>query len=173
MAIDIIALFLLVLAFYKGWTKGLVMAVFTFISYILALLIAFKFSGWVATRYLQNLGEGGGRWSAILAFLLVMVVVMIAVRITGKVIEKSLELMLMGIFNKLAGILLFCVIYFTVYAVMLIYASRFEIIGKSLVGASYTGELLLSWGAKVIDIFAMWIPELNNLFKQVVSLIKQ
>lgn len=173
MAIDIIALFLLVLALFKGWTKGLVMAVFTFISYILALIIAFKFSGWVATHYLQDLGEGGGRWSAILAFLLVMVIVMIAVRITGKVIEKSLELMLMGIFNKLAGILLFGVIYFTVYAVVLIYASRFEIIGKSLVGASYTGELLLSWGAKVIDIFAMWIPELNNLFNKVVGLIKQ
>ena len=173
MAIDIIALFLLVLALFKGWTKGLVMAVFTFISYILALIIAFKFSGWVATHYLQELGEGSGRWSAILAFLLVMVIVMIAVRITGKVIEKSLELMLMGVFNKLAGILLFGGIYFTVYAVVLIYASRFEIIDKSLVGASHTGELLLSWGATVIDIFAKWIPELNDLFKQVVGLIKQ
>ena len=173
MAIDIVALFLLVLAFYKGWTKGLVMAVFTFISYILALIIAFKFSGWVATHYLQDLGEGGGRWSAILAFLLVMVIVMIAVRITGKVIEKSLELMLMGVFNKLAGILLFSVIYFTIYAVLLIYASRFEIIGKSVVGASRTGEILLNWGAKVIDMFAVWIPELNNLFKQAVIFIKQ
>jgi membrane protein required for colicin V production len=173
MAIDIIALFLLVLALFKGWTKGLVMAVFTFISYILALIIAFKFSGWVATHYLQELGEGSGRWSAILAFLLVMVIVMIAVRVTGKVIEKSLELMLMGVFNKLAGILLFGVIYFTVYAVVLIYASRFEIIGKSLVGASRTGEILLSWGSKVIDIFAEWIPELNNLFKQAVIFVKQ
>ena len=173
MAIDIVALFLLVLAFYKGWTKGLVMAVFTFVSYILALIIAFKFSGWVATHYLQDLGEGGGRWSAILAFLLVMVIVMIAVRITGKVIEKSLELMLMGVFNKLAGILLFSVIYFTIYAILLIYASRFEIIGKSVVGASRTGEILLNWGAKVIDMFAVWIPELNNLFKQAVIFIKQ
>jgi hypothetical protein len=102
-----------------------------------------------------------------------MVIVMIAVRVTGKVIEKSLELMLMGVFNKLAGILLFGVIYFTVYAVVLIYASRFEIIGKSLVGASRTGEILLSWGSKVIDIFAEWIPELNNLFKQAVVFIKQ
>ncbi|MEO0000709.1 MAG: hypothetical protein RL766_755 [Bacteroidota bacterium] len=173
MAIDIVALVLLVLALYKGWTKGLVMAVFTFISYILALIIAFKFSGWVAIHYLKDLGEGGGRWPSILAFLLVMVIVMIVVRITGKVIEKSLELMLMGVFNKVAGVLLFSLVYFTVYAVVLIYASRFEVIGKSLVVASRTGEMLLNWGAKVIDIFAVWIPELNNLFKQTVVFIKQ
>lgn len=173
MAIDIVALVLLVLALYKGWTKGLVMAVFTFISYILALIIAFKFSGWVATHYLQDVGEGGGRWPSILAFLLVMVMVMIAVRVAGKVIEKSIELMLMGAFNKVAGVLLFSVIYFTFYGVVLIYASRFGIIGKGLIGESRTGEILLNWGAKVIDIFAVWIPELNNLFKQTIVFIKQ
>jgi membrane protein required for colicin V production len=172
MAIDVIALFLLVLAVYKGWTRGLVMAVFTFVSYIVALAIAFKFSGWVATHYFKSLTDEG-RWPSILAFLLVMVAVMIAVRVIGKIIEKSLEFMLMGIFNKLAGILFFSSIYCSVFAVILVYACRFELVGKELIGGSFSGYLLLNWGTGVIAFFSEWIPELSTLFKDAANYIKQ
>lgn len=172
MAIDIIALFILMISVYKGWTRGLVMAIFTFVSYIVALIIAFKFSGWVASHYLQDLTEGG-RWPSILAFLLVMITVMIAVRIIGKIIEKSLELMLMGVFNKMAGILLFCSIYCTVFGVLLVYASRFGLVGKELIAGSFSGDLLLKWGTGVITIFSEWIPELSTLFNDAIKYIKQ
>ncbi len=172
MAIDIIALFMLIIALYKGWTNGLVMAIFTAISYLVALVIAFKFSGWVATHYLQNLAEEG-RWPSILAFVLVMVAVMIAVRIIGKIIEKSLELMLLGLFNKIAGVVLFSSIYFIVFGILLVYASRFGLIGKGLVGASISGNLLLSCGSGAIAAFSGWIPELSILFNDTVKYIKQ
>lgn len=47
MAIDIILLLVLALAFYKGWTQGLIMALFVFVSYFIALALAFQFSGMV------------------------------------------------------------------------------------------------------------------------------
>ncbi|MEN9949746.1 MAG: hypothetical protein RLY85_498 [Bacteroidota bacterium] len=172
MAIDIVALIILFLALYKGWTQGLVMAIFTFVSYILALVIAFKFSGWVASNYLQDLDQGG-RWPTILAFLMVMIGVMILVRIAGKLIEKSLELMLMGVFNKLAGIVLFCTIHFTLYAVLLVYLKNFRLVSHELIRSSQVAPMLVNWGVWVVEVFAGWIPELKNLFNQTVIFIKQ
>jgi len=47
MVTDILLLLVLVMAFYKGWTKGLIMALFVFVSYFIALALAFQFSGLV------------------------------------------------------------------------------------------------------------------------------
>jgi membrane protein required for colicin V production len=171
MAIDIVALVIFVFALYKGWTQGLVMALFTFVSYLLALVIAFKFSGWVAAHYLKDLDQGG-RWPTILAFLMVMVAVMIIVRIAGKILEKALELMLMGIFNKLAGIVLFCTIHFTLYAVVLVYLKNFGWVSHDLIRSSQVATSLLTWGVWVVDMYAGWVPELKNLFNQTINFIK-
>ncbi|MEY2586855.1 MAG: hypothetical protein RLY11_704, partial [Bacteroidota bacterium] len=48
MVIDIIAAIIFAFAVYKGWTKGFTMAIFTFASYFISVLLALQFSGMVA-----------------------------------------------------------------------------------------------------------------------------
>ena len=172
MVIDIIALMLLVLALFKGWTKGLVMAVFTLVAYVLALFVAFKFSGWVAVNYFQELNQNG-KWASILSFIVVMIAVMLAVRILGKLLEKTLEIMLLGFWNKVAGVLLFGAVYFSIYSTFLVYAERFNIIKADYILSSTTGSYLMDWGRGVVDAFGDWIPELKSLFNKTAGYIKQ
>jgi hypothetical protein len=103
---------------------------------------------------------------------MVMVAVMIIIRIAGKILEKSLELMLMGLFNKLAGIVLFGTIHFTIYAVLLVYLKNFGVVSHELIRSSMVAPILVQWGAWVVEVFAEWIPELKNLFNQTVNFIK-
>lgn len=172
MVIDIIALILLVLALFKGWTKGLVMAVFTFVAYLLALFVAFKFSGWVAAHYFQELNQDG-QWASIFSFVVVMIVVMIAVRMLGKLLEKTLEIMMLGVWNKIAGILLFGLVYFSVYSVFLVYAERFSFIKTDFISSSHSGNHLMDWGSGVVSAFGDWIPELKSLFNKAATIVKQ
>jgi membrane protein required for colicin V production len=170
MLIDIIGLVLLVLAIYKGWSKGLVMALFVFVSYFIALALAFQFSGMVADYWSERSGEKS-RWLGTASFILVMLAGIIAVRLIGKLIEKSIELILLGWANRLAGIVFFLLIYITVYAVVLVYLERFEFIGNTDHVQSF--PYLRKWGLGVIEIFQEWMPGLKDLFKQTFQNFKQ
>ena len=72
MLIDIVAFILLLLAIYKGWTKGFIVAVFSFIAFIVGLAAALKLSAVVAA-YIGESVSVSQRWLPVIAFLLVFV----------------------------------------------------------------------------------------------------
>lgn len=103
MILDIITAIILVFAIYKGWTKGFTMAIFTFASYFIAMLLALQFSGMVAV-YLKEYAKTESKWYPFLSFVLVLIAAIIAVRIIGKLMEKSVQILMLGLVNKLMGI---------------------------------------------------------------------
>jgi membrane protein required for colicin V production len=72
MLTDILLLILLALAVYKGWTKGFIMAIVTFVSFFVGLALALQFSGWVE-GYVKKQTDSSSDWLAFLAFLLVLI----------------------------------------------------------------------------------------------------
>ncbi len=172
MIIDILLLILLVLAVYKGWTKGFIMAIFVFISYFAALALAFHFSGTVE-GYIRSHSSSDSKWYSFLAFLLVMIAGIIAVRLVGKIIEKSAELMMLGLVNRFLGILVMAIIYITFFSVTLVYFDRF---GLTLDGQSTDSKslsYLMKYGQWLVSHFSEWMPALKNLFNDAKGVIKQ
>ena len=172
MVIDILLLILLALAVYKGWTKGLIMAVFVFISYFVALALAFHFSGTVE-GYLRTHSSSDSKWFSFLSFILVLIAGIIAVRLVGKFIEKSAELILLGLLNKLLGMLVMCLIYVTFFAVTLVYCKRFGLLGEGQATDSKSLSYLLHYGQWMVSQFSEWLPALKNLFNDVRSSVKK
>lgn len=165
MAIDILLLILLALAVYQGWTKGFIMAVFVFISYFVALALAFHFSGTVE-GYLRTHSSSDSKWFSFLSFILVLIAGIIAVRLVGKIIEKSAELMLLGLVNKLLGILVMSVIYVTFFAVILVYCNRFGMVGDGQATESRSLNYMMGYGQWLVSHFSEWLPALKNLFNE-------
>lgn len=172
MVVDLFLLLFLVMGVYKGWTKGFIMAIATFISFFVALALALQFSGWVE-GYLRKQTDSNNEWIAFLAFLLVLIGAMIAIRILGKLIEKSAELLLLGLVNRIAGILLYFFIYISIYAVVMVYLKRFELVDNSTAIHSKSYTYLINFGGWVIDFFAEWLPSVKNLFNDTKELIQQ
>lgn len=178
MVTDIILLLILVLAFYKGWTKGLIMALFVFISYFVALALAFQCSG-MLQAYLWKGEAAQSRWYGFLAFAIVLVAGIILIRILGKLVEKLAEAALLGVFNRLGGIILFSFIYCSLFAVVLVFLE--SLTGSGLAPASpadaqYTSvsmRYLLKLGNWVILNFSEWLPAMKNLFNYTQNFIKQ
>ena len=172
MVVDLFLLLFLIMGVYKGWTKGFIMAIVTFVSFFVGLALALQFSGWVE-GYLKKETDSSSDWLAFLAFLLVLIGAIIGIRILGKIVEKSVELIMLGIVNRLAGILLYLFINVSIFAVVLVYLKQFEIVGNETAIHSKSYTYMIDFGGWVIDLFAEWLPAIKNLFNDTKEFIQQ
>ena len=80
---------------------------------------------------------------------------------------------MLGIVNRLAGILLYLFIYTSIFAVVLVYLKQFEIVGNETAIHSKSYTYLIDFGGWVIDLFAEWLPAIKNLFNDTKEFIQQ
>jgi len=87
MFIDIIVVVLLVIAIFKGISKGLIIGIFSFLAVIIGLAAAIKLSA-VAASYLGDNVNISQRWLPVIAFAVVFIVVILLVRLGAKALKK-------------------------------------------------------------------------------------
>ncbi len=165
MIIDIILLLLLVAACFKGYSRGLIVAIFSVIAVVVGLAAAMKLSVIVAEKLQQNFTINT-QWLPAISFVLVMIVVVILVRIGANWLEKTAEFMLMGWVNKIGGILLYAIIYCTVFSVLLFYAVQLHIIKPATINVSITYAYIEPWGPKAVNAMGYIIPVFKNMFHE-------
>ena len=72
MLIDVVAFILLIVAIFKGLRKGIIVAVFSFLAFIVGLAAAVKLSTAMAA-YIGNNVSISQRWLPFIAFIIVWV----------------------------------------------------------------------------------------------------
>lgn len=165
MVIDIIFLILLILAIVKGYRNGFVVAVFSLLGILVGLAAAMKFSTLVAS-WLQDSTSISAQWLPFLSFILVMVAVVLLVRLGALFIQSAMELVLLGWLNKLSGIVLYAVLYTTLYSVVIFYADKMHWLKPETVAASTTYAFVQPWGPKAISYFGLVIPFFKGMFEE-------
>lgn len=101
--IDIVFLIPLLWGAYKGFRKGLIVEVFSLIALIGGIFCAVYFPGY-AQELIETNFQVEAKWVPILAFIATFAGVVFAVSMLGKLIEKFVEALALGIFNKIGGI---------------------------------------------------------------------
>jgi membrane protein required for colicin V production len=163
MLIDIILLVLLVLAAIKGYSKGLIIAVFSFVAIIVGLAAALKLSA-VAASYIGNAVKISDQWLPVISFLVVFLVVVLLIRLGARLLEKTIQVALLGWVNRLGGIIFYAAFYLTIYSVLLFYAVQMELIKPATIQQSTTYQYIAPWGSKIIDSIGVVLPFLKNSF---------
>ena len=83
--LDFVTAIVLALGFYRGYRKGLVVAVFSFVALLLGVLVALKLShlvsGWLIER------GAGSAWAPMVSYILLFVGVGFLVRAGARAIE--------------------------------------------------------------------------------------
>ena len=165
MIIDIIFVILLVLALIQGYRRGLIVAVFSLISIIVGLAAAVKLSAVVAS-HLGHTVKVSDKWLPVISFAIVFIVVVLLIRLGAKAIQKLTEALMLGWANRLGGIVLYTVIYITIFSIVLFYANQVRVIKPETIKASVTYSFIQPWGPKAIDGFASVIPFFRDMFTQ-------
>lgn len=164
MAIDIIFLIILAMAVFKGFSRGFIVAIFSFLAIITGLAAAIKFSVLVSA-WLQGNTNMGAQWLPFISFAAVMIVVIILVKLIANILQKSIELVLLGWLNKLGGIVLYALLYSMVYSVILFYATQMNILKPDTIQSSQTYALIEPWGLKVVEMIGGIIPVFKDMFQ--------
>jgi membrane protein required for colicin V production len=165
MGIDIVVLGLILLALFKGLKKGLVLAVFSFLAFVIGLAAALKLSAVVAS-YLGQSTNVSARWLPILAFVLVFVGVLLLVRLGAKLIEGALQMVMLGWLNRIGGFLFYALLYLFIFSIILFWADQLHLLREPLKTSSYTWPWLQPLAPKIIGGLGAVLPFFRHLFDE-------
>jgi len=165
MIIDIIFAVILVVAVLKGLRNGFIIAIFSLLAFIIGLAAAMKLSTYAA-HYLADSTNISARWLPFVSFLLVFLLVVFLVRLVAKFIEKSVEFAMLGWLNRLLGVVLYIMLYTTIFSIVLFYAVQMNIIRKDAILASRTYNFIEPWGPYAINGLGAIIPWFRDMFEE-------
>jgi membrane protein required for colicin V production len=165
MFIDVLTLLAIAAALYKGYSKGLIMALFNTVSLIIGLAAAVKFSVFISPVIAEKF-EISGQLTPLFSFVLVFLAAMFIIRLAGKLLEKTLESIKIGFLNRVGGMALYMVLYLSMASVIVFYLKKTEIIDDNLIVQSYTYPWLAPWGPAVLDGLGTLIPIFKNMFEE-------
>ena len=168
MLIDIIAFVLLLIATFKGLRKGLIVAVFSFLAFIIGLAAALKLSTAMASYLGENVAVSQ-RWLPFLAFILVFVIVVLLVRLGAKLLEGAVKIALLGWANRIGGLVFYVLIYFFIYSILLFYATQLNLIKPETIKASFTYDYIAPFGPKLIGILGVIVPFFKDMFAELLQ----
>ncbi len=163
--IDIIFAILILIAIVKGYKKGLIIAIFSSIAFIVGLAAALKLSATVA-MYLQNNVAISSKWLPFLSFAVVFIIVVLLINLGGKLLEKTFEMALMGWANRVGGILLFISLYIIIFSIFLFYAVKINLFEEGTIQSSKVYPFVKPWGPKVINASSTILPVFKDMFNQ-------
>jgi membrane protein required for colicin V production len=163
MVIDLILVVLVIFAIIKGYQRGLIVGVFSLIAVVIGLAAAMKLSTVVA-GYIGKAVKISDQWLPVISFAIVFIVVLLLIRLGANSIEKTAELAMLSWLNKLGGMVLYAVIYITIFSVLLFYAEQLKIVQPETINKSVTYSFVRPWGPKAINSFGSVIPFFKDMF---------
>lgn len=172
MFIDVIFLLLMLLACIKGVSKGFIVALFSVAGFIIGIAAALKLSAVVATK-LGGTFNSTGKWLPVLSFLLVFIAVVILVKLGASLVQKSVELIMLGWLNRLAGVLLYALLYSMLFSVFLFYVIQLHLISNEAVAASKTYTFIQPLAPKLINAMGSILPWFKDVFGQLQHFFEQ
>jgi membrane protein required for colicin V production len=163
MLIDLVWLGLLLWAGFKGYKRGLIVGVFSFVAVLVGLIAAVKLSV-VAADYMRQYTSIAGGWIPLLSFLVVFLSVVLLIRLGANAIEEAVKVVTLGWANKVGGVLLYTALFTLSYSVVLFYLSSMRLFSEKTLQESMTVELLLTLGPWVIEKIASLFPLFKDMF---------
>lgn len=163
MIIDIILVVLLAIAVFKGYQRGLIVAVFSFVSLFIGLAAALKLSAWVA-GYIGDAVKVSQQWLPVISFLVVFIGIILLVRWAANLLQKGVQLAMLGWVNRAGGILLYAALYILVYSIVLFYADQLDLVKAQTKENSVSYQYIQPLGPWLIDGFGRIIPIFKDMF---------
>ena len=163
MLIDITFILVMILAIFKGLSKGFIVGIFSLLAFIIGLAAALKLSAVVAS-YLNRNVISATEWLAVISFLLVCILVILLVGLGARLVKKTIDFAMLGWLDRLGGIVLYIIIYIIIFSVILFFAEKILLLKANVIGSSLVYKYVSSWGPVVIDNLGKIIPFFKDMF---------
>lgn len=163
MLLDIILVILLIIAIFKGIRKGLIIAVFSVLAFIIGLAAAIKLSA-VTAEYIGKAVKISDQWLPVISFAVVFIIVVLLIRWAAALLQKSVEFAMLGWVNKIGGMVLYAVLYVLIYSIIIFYADQLGLLKDETKMSSVTYEYIKPLAPEVMDRIGSIIPFFKGMF---------
>jgi len=161
MWLDILTGTVFIIAILQGYKNGLIRAIVSFFSLYIGLILAFQFAGWVATQLKQHT-KIESHWLPFISFLIILILVLLVLKWASTLLQQTAEWLLLGWLNKLLGILLYGVIYFTILSAIVYFLQVVGVIEAVKIKDAYTYKYLNDWWPYCMDKMGGIIPAIKT-----------
>ncbi|GIV34653.1 MAG: hypothetical protein KatS3mg031_2188 [Chitinophagales bacterium] len=172
MIIDILFLLFALSGFIAGVARGLISSLFSFVGLFAGAFLAIKYSYDVAL-WMQTTLDISFRLLPLVAFLLIFAGVFLLVEIIIRILEKVANMLLLGLFNKILGGLLWGALMTLLYSILLWYVEQCGLLSESLKLDSYTFAGLITVPPAIMHFLSLWIPAFQNMMHNLEQLLRQ
>lgn len=101
---DIILIIILLFGAFKGFQKGLILEIVSFVAFFLAIYGGFKMLD-LGVTLLEPYRENLGSFLPIAAFIVIFILILVVLNIAGRIFKKIIDFTLLGSFDNAAGAL--------------------------------------------------------------------
>ena len=101
--LDIVLGLLLLWGFYRGFINGLFVELASLIALIAGIYGAIHFS-YMAGDYLSKNMDWDARYISLVSFVITFIIIVVVVHMAGKLLTKIADFAMLGILNKIAGV---------------------------------------------------------------------
>ena len=116
--IDIIILLFLSYGAFRGFSKGLIVEIATLTGLVLGVFMAIKYTPYTE-GILRDFLNISSRYLSYIAWAITFLLVVIVVYLLGKMLTRLIDMIALGLLNKLLGTLLGIAKYFVIVCVLL------------------------------------------------------
>jgi len=163
MIIDLVYVILLCVFLFRGYRRGLVIALFSAVAIVVGILGALKLSktfAYILARETPSLA----RWAPLITYIAIFFLLVGLIRLGARFLQKSLELVALGFFNRLAGAVLYgCLISF-IYSGFLWICFKMQLFRPETIAGSKIFPVLEPLAPKLASLIGKLIPFVQTLF---------
>lgn len=155
--VDIVLILILLFGAYRGYQKGLLLEILTFLALIIAIISAFHLlhSG---VQFLSNYFKDS-KLLPFIAFIIIFILVFMGIFFLSKVLKKIVDYTLLGRFDKYAGAILgVCEIAFGVSMILWLCHNAHVDLPRSYTNGTFLYPNLIAFAPKVVSWVSYVIP---------------
>lgn len=168
MILDGILLILCIIAFIRGWKKGMLWAIVSVIAVIAGIIISLKFSHLLA-EYLFEKDILKNQYTLLLSFILLFIGTVFLFRTVIKLAESILETFFLGWVNNLLGGILYSFFVVFLFSMFLWLANKAGLIKQENKLSSKSYGYIVPLAPKTIEFVTPYIPFFKTLYHDVES----
>lgn len=164
MTIDIIFAMLMVYGIFKGYSRGLIVAIFSLVAFVIGLLVALKFAA-LLSLHLQRRMQWHSHWLPVLSFAILFVGTVLLVRLGARALQGVAQWVALGWLNRLGGILLYLLIYTLALSVLLWWGNQLYLLTPEMKQGSKVYPYIAPLGPRVVNGVGHIVPYFKHVFE--------
>ncbi|MBK8192620.1 MAG: CvpA family protein [Lewinellaceae bacterium] len=163
MPIDLLFIAAFGLGFRHGYTQGIINTVFNMLAYLFGIVLAFKITP-TTTNILESLFNSKSPGMFIVAFLVNMGLIMFMLRAAASAIEKTLQAVYLGFFNRVLGGAIMAALSILIYSILLWFTVKVGFINDATIAQSRSYPILKDLPGQAKDVAIRFKPFATELW---------